>query len=209
MHLLFDFDGTLVNSFDYVIAKALILAKNYGIKPINQDEIQKLRDMSTRQIIQYLNIPTYRLPTLVTQMRSQIRQDILRLHPVEGIHEMLNELYQTTNTMGIVTSNSVDNVAQWLKMYGMIDYFSFIHAEHNFFSKRKLIKKTMRQHEMDPKKTVYIGDETRDIDAAKKSGIRSIGVTWGYNSEKALRNHEPTYIAKSPNEICRYFAAVE
>jgi phosphoglycolate phosphatase len=48
---------------------------------------------------------------------------------------------------------------------------------------------------------IYIGDETRDIIAAQKAGIRSVAVTWGYNSHKALKAHHPDHLIHSPQAL--------
>lgn len=58
---------------------------------------------------------------------------------------------------------------------------------------------------MNKQHTFYIGDETRDIDAAKQNGIHSIGVTWGFNSEKILAQHQPDYIARKPEDLLAIF----
>ena len=80
-------------------------------------------------------------------------------------------------------------------------FFNFIHDESNHFSKRYLLKKTLKKYKIDKSKVFYIGDETRDIEAAKRNNIQSIAVTWGYNSEKVLLKHLPTYLAKQPEYL--------
>ena len=59
----------------------------------------------------------------------------------------------------------------------------------------------MGSYKIDKSKAYYIGDETRDIEAAKKNHIKSIAVTWGYNSETALEKYDPSYIAKTPKDL--------
>jgi len=41
-----------------------------------------------------------------------------------------------------------------------------------------------------------VGDETRDIEAAKAAGFQSVAVTWGYNSKKVLENARPDFIVE-------------
>lgn len=54
---------------------------------------------------------------------------------------------------------------------------------------------------MEPETAWYVGDEVRDVEAARGAGMRSIAVSWGFNSEMALRAAHPDYIAASPNEL--------
>lgn len=201
MYLLFDFDGTLVDSFDCVMRKAMLLAEAYHFKFFSQDEIQLLRDFSSKELIKTLKIPIYRLPQLIHHMRKHLRHEMPNLAPTPDIYPVIQQLKDAGFSMGILTSNSIENVSIWLESHQMNHFFSFIHNESNFFSKRYLIKKTLKTYHIDKSRTFYIGDETRDIEAAQKNHIQSIAVTWGYNSEKALSKYEPTFIARHPEEL--------
>ena len=64
-----------------------------------------------------------------------------------------------------------------------------------------LLKRIIKKYKIDKSQTYYIGDETRDIDAAKKNGVKSIAVTWGYNSEQVLLKYKPSFIAQKPEDI--------
>ncbi len=200
MHLIFDFDGTLVNSFSCVMEKALLLADEFSLKKIHLDDIEDLRDLSSIEIIKHLNIPHYKVPKLITQMRKHLHHKIATLTPVPGIKDTLEQLHRAKFTLGILTSNSVENVNLWLETNNLHHIFSFVHAS-NYFSKKKLIKKTLTHYKIDPANAMYIGDETRDIDAAKTNNIISVAVTWGYNSEKALLKYQPSFIVKDPKDL--------
>ena len=63
----------------------------------------------------------------------------------------------------------------------------------------------MKDKDLKLSEMIYIGDETRDIQAAKKAGIRSAAVTWGYNSRKALEAQSPDYLIHSPQELFHLF----
>jgi phosphoglycolate phosphatase-like HAD superfamily hydrolase len=62
---------------------------------------------------------------------------------------------------------------------------------HRILKKRKVAKDEV----------IYIGDESRDVEAARESGIKVISVTWGYNSREALSAHRPDFIAETPDEL--------
>lgn len=204
MYLLFDFDGTLVNSFNCVMKKAMLLADEFSFRKIQEQQIESLRDLSSTEVIKFLNVPIYKIPILISKMRKHLHHEMPTLMPVTGIQTVLEKLYNEKFTIGILTSNSVENVETWLDINNMRHLFSFIHAESTYFSKKYLIKKTLAKYQIDKSKAVYIGDETRDIDAAKKNHIISVGVTWGYNSEKIILKYTPSFVAKSPADILTY-----
>ena len=134
-------------------------------------------------------------------MRSHLRHEIPTLKPIAGIPSLLEQLYDENNTLGIVTSNSLDNVEKWLEINQLRHVFDFIHTESRYFSKKRALKKILTKYHFEKSQTAYIGDETRDIDAAKKNNITSVAVTWGYNSEQALLKYQPVFVAKTPKDI--------
>lgn len=204
MYLLFDFDGTLVKSFDCVIKKAMLLADEYSFRRIHPHEIDGLRDMSSIEIIKLFNIPMYKIPMLISQMKKHLHREMSTLMPVSGIQQILEQLNNAQFTLGILTSNSVENVKKWLDINQMSHLFSFIHSESTYFSKKYLIKKILKKYKIDQSQAIYIGDETRDIDAAKYNNISSVAVTWGYNSEKAILAYQPSYVARIPEDILTF-----
>lgn len=103
--------------------------------------------------------------------------------------------------MGIVSSNSEDNILQNLKRYGVEDLFDFIFSESSIFGKHTVLKKMCANYKINPSEVVYIGDEDRDIIAAQKVKIKNIAVTWGFNSDKKLKEVHPDHLVNSPKEI--------
>ncbi len=203
MYLIFDFDGTLVDSFNCVVKKAILLSKEFNLGKIEEHEIEQLRDLSSKNIIKFLKIPIFKIPKLILKMREHLHREIPKLAPVPQIQNVLKKLFEANFSLGILTSNSVENVLTWLKLHNLYDYFNFIHAESHFYSKEHLLKKTLQKYKIDKSKVFFICDETRDIDAAKMNNVKSVAVTWGYNSEKILLQHEPSFVAKRPEDILR------
>lgn len=201
MHLLFDFDGTLVDSFRCVMEKTILLADQFRLRKIKEEEIHSLRDLSSKEIIKFLNVPLYKIPQLIFAMRNHLREEMHKLHPAPDIFPLLEKLHQSGFSLGILTSNSAENVTTWLEKQGMRAFFNYIHCESSYFSKRNLMKKVIHKYDIDKSKAFYICDETRDIRAAKDCGLNAVAVTWGYNSEKALLEYKPQHIARTPQDI--------
>lgn len=203
MYLIFDFDGTLVNSFNCVMEKTMLLADAFNFRKPDRSEIESLRDLSSREIIKSLNIPFYKIPRLIAAFRKELQAEIPRLPPVTHIQGVLEKLFESGHVLGILTSNSVDNASNWLELHQLRHYFNFIHHESRYFSKKYLLKKTLQKYKIDKTGTFYIGDETRDLDAAAQNEVQAIAVTWGYNSEKILRQHRPSFVAEKPEDLLK------
>ncbi|PWY56718.1 haloacid dehalogenase [Legionella qingyii] len=200
-NLIFDFDGTLADSFPIAIEQLTLLANELNLRKIEPSELEILRNLTSKELIHYLKIPFYKLPYLMHRAREQMKKEIPILSTFIDLPEVLNELKRLDCAMGIVTSNSLANVSAWLEQHQMQNIFNFIHAESSYFGKGYLLKKAIKSYSMKLDDTFYIGDETRDIEAAKKCHIHSIAVTWGFNSESLLTRYNPTHIARNPQNI--------
>ncbi len=199
MYLIFDFDGTLVDSFRMVIEKFNLLANDFNFRKIPLEEIDELRHLNSRDLIKYLKIPIYKIPSVLHRARKYLQEEMHKLTPFIGIPKTLHDLSVAGFSLGIVTSNSEENVIAWLNYHKMKQYFNFIHIESSYFGKKRILKKVMKINRIE--KAFYIGDETRDIEAAKQCSMSSIAVTWGFNSEKILSQYHPHYIARVPEDI--------
>jgi phosphoglycolate phosphatase len=135
------------------------------------------------------------------QVKKYLRNEVKHLEPSVDIFSTLQALREGDNTLSILTSNSLENVELWLKKQKMRHFFAYIKAESAFFSKKKSLRQFIKLLKLNPAETFYIGDETRDIEAAKGNQLISIAVSWGFNSEKALIKAKPDYIIHRPQEL--------
>jgi phosphoglycolate phosphatase len=201
MYLIFDFDGTIVNSFCNVIDKFNLLADEFHFRKVQPTEIEGLRNLNSRALIKFLKIPLYKLPKVIKKARKFMHADIQLLDSFANLPAVLRQLKLAGISLGILTSNSQQNVSKWLAHHELLNLFDFIHVESNFFGKKRSLKKIMRQYAIDRTSAYYVGDETRDIDAAKQCGINAIAVTWGFNSEMVLLQHAPHHLVREPAEL--------
>jgi phosphoglycolate phosphatase len=206
MDLIFDFDGTLVDSFDIVIEKFNILADEFSFRKICVTESTKLRDLNSRELIKYLKIPIHKLPMVLYKARKYMNNEMPNLAPFLNLPQTLQKIYNANFSLGILTSNSEENVATWLDMNKIGHFFNFIHTESNYLGKGKIIKNILKKYGINKSSAFYIGDETRDIEAAKQNDIHSVAVTWGFNSEKVLIQYQPGYVARKPEDLLSIFS---
>lgn len=200
-YLIFDFDGTLVDSFRAVIEKFNLLADEFKFRKINSNEINDLKDLTSKELIKYLGIPIYKIPRVLRCARKHMYSEMQTLSPFINLPEVLQKLHDMKISLGILTSNSSENVKSWLEHHKMEHLFSFIHAESGYFGKKRILRRMLKAYKIDKSKTFYIGDETRDIEAAKECDVFSVAVTWGFNSEKILKQHRPHFIIRKPEDI--------
>lgn len=200
--VLFDFDGTLADSFNGFLDITQKMIDKYKLKKISEFEIENLRDEDAKTIIKKLKVPFYKIPFIAKDMKRMQSEQISNLKLFVGINEVLKKLKNKGYKLGILTSNGKENVEKFLKQ-NQIDLFDYIYCDSDLFGKDKLIKKFLKKEKLDKNEVVYVGDEIRDIQACKKVGIKIISVSWGFNSKKGLGKNHPNFLINKPEEILK------
>lgn len=198
--LVFDFDGTIADTFQHIFNISNQLAVEFNFKTVAPHEIEKMKDKSFQEVIKHLNVPILHIPTLLYRAKKELNKDITSVQPIQGLQEVLGELKELGYRMGILTSNSARNVRTFLETHHL-DYFDFISTSSKLTGKNKHLHRLIKKEKIQANQLVYIGDETRDIEAAQTAGVKMAAVTWGYNSEKALQSFNPDIILRKPTEM--------
>jgi len=198
--ILFDFDGTIVDSFDAVVAVFKKISTTYNLHPVSTKEIQIFRNEGMKSAVKQMHIPLIMLPFILLLVKKELEKTILNCKPVTNIVSTLNRLV-INYRLGIVTSNSEVNVVNFLSQQKIEKLFDFIYSGSSLFGKAKVLKKVINTHEINPKRIVYVGDEVRDIDAAHTIKIPVIAVSWGFNSKEVLSSKQPDYIIDHPSKL--------
>lgn len=192
-YIVFDFDGTLADTFDVIKTIAM---QEYGEYDI---DIDLFKSEGAKGMLKKLDIPRWKIPGMILNVTSKLRSSKeIKLFP--GIVDMLNVMKKDYK-IGIVSSNSQEIINATLREYEMDDLFEFVYSESSLFGKHLVLKKMCSKYKIDPLDVIYVGDEDRDIVAAKKANIKTIAVTWGFNSKEKLSRENPDYLVDSPMEI--------
>ena len=191
--IVFDFDGTIADTMSVVIKIANKFADHYGYRKIPLGDIPKLREKKPSEVLKHLGISIFKLPIVVRKIRFEMNKEVAHLKTAVEIKDALMNLRKKGCVLGILTTNSRENVTEFLKNNDL-QVFDFVYAGRAMYGKSRLLKKMMKENTIPHDDPIYVGDEIRDVEAAKKAGIRVIGVTWGYNTKNALQKSNPDYI---------------
>lgn len=199
--IIFDFDGTISNTLESIINIMNDISNEFGFKKIQKDDVEHLRGKKPREILKYLGISLFKLPFVIKRARKEINSHIATLSPSVDLLPVLNNLKENGCKFGIVTTNSHDNVMKFLYANNLSDSFDFVYSARKIFGKDKTISKIIKENNMERSDVYFVCDEVRDIHAGKKAKVKTIAVSWGYNTPKALLKENPDYIVYSPLEI--------
>jgi len=196
--IIFDLDGCIADTEPVVRKIILEFAPKYMKNQIDIEKVFKNEGMLP--LIQKSGISYWRIPFLVRRLRKEIGKHFSNVKPFPGMIELIEELSEE-HTLGIATSNSKRNVKSFLRRYKITRKFKFIQTNISIFTKSWWLQILIKRHRFRKRNAIMIGDEVRDIEAAKKVKIKSIAVTWGMNLKELLKKSNPTYMAETPKEI--------
>jgi phosphoglycolate phosphatase len=199
-YIVFDFDGTIVDSMDIAINVYNKLAEKHEYKQIVQEDKEYLRGLTVKEKCAYLEFPTYKIPFLAPSFYRLYKESMKDLVMFDGIKELLNELVEKGYQLAVISSNSEEVIREFLQKY-QIDFMDDIVCSSNILGKDKVIKKFLKKRKLKSTEMIYIGDEVRDVVAAKKCDVPVIWVEWGFDLREKVAKEEPNYIVTKPEEI--------
>lgn len=177
-YLIFDFDGTVVDSASLYIRLANNIADELSLPKLCMEELRSFTGMPIKNRCKILGIPLYRLPTMNIRMQEEIKNHIHELKWIDGMENEIKKLKEAGFKLVIISSNSITNIERFFKENNL-DVFDEIYSSKGLFDKHRSINKLIKKLGIKKDEAVYIGDEYRDIRACKKSKVKIISVTWG------------------------------
>lgn len=197
--IIFDFDGTIADTFKLAINIFEGMTKRP--ESFSDADIERLRGLSGLHVLHDLHIHPWRVPFMLVKGRKLMRRSLSTIKLFDGIKPLVEELYKKGVPLYITSSNSTSNIMEFLREQGMDHCFIRIYGDVGLFGKARVLRKVIASNNLDQAHVTYVGDETRDVEAAKRVGIRSVAVTWGFNSAGLLKAHDPGALANTSGEL--------
>lgn len=201
--VIFDSDGTLVDSFPWFRDVINDVADRFRFPRLDSAKIEMLRSVGSREILQELGVPRWKLPLIVRHMRRLKAREADRTKVFPGVPAMLRRLKQGGVILAVVSSDTEDNVRQTLGPLnaGLVDAYA---CGAPVFGKPRRMQRVLRRSGFRPADAIAIGDELRDIVAARSVGIDFGAVSWGYALPAALAAQGPSIVFGAMEEIAAH-----
>lgn len=201
--IIFDFDGTIADTFstNIDILKKLAVELGYG-DLLKKYDIEDIKNRNFREFLKELKISKIKLFFIIKRFKEEFDKEIDSIKPVKNIKAPLLKLIKNGYRVGILTSNSEDNVTKFLRN-NKLELFDFVYSGSSIFGKSKIMGDLLKGQDLKSEEVIYVADETRDIEAAKKAKVKIIAVTWGFNSKKILKNQNPDFLVDRPEGLLR------
>lgn len=198
--VIFDFDGTLADSFGWFVDNVNTVADRYGFKKLIPTELEEVRHLSARQLLERVELPLWKLPLVTRSMRRQMAEHIHEIKLFAGANQLLRELAAAGVLIAIVTSNSKANVIQVLGPDN-VSHIRYFGCGASIFGKQRKIRQVLRISGVSADQVLCVGDEIRDAEVAEAMGLTFAGVGWGFTHPDQLQRFSDLPILKQPGDL--------
>lgn len=204
-HVVFDFDGTIANTTPLIPEIINEVLTQFNKPILSQDDLSRFMNMHWKDAVKEYGIKWRHLPKYALSAQKIMQNkldDVALFDNMKELIEHLSEKY-TTN---IISLNSKENIEYVIDKHN-INSIENVFSTRGKITKKKILKKYMKQFNIKKHEMLYIGDELGDIEACKKHDIKVVAVTWGIDNRETLSSANPDYIADSPSDIAGIVAA--
>lgn len=201
---IFDFDGTIADSFPFFVAVHDKLAARHGFAKLDYARLDEYRTLEPRAIMRRQGVATWKLPFIAKDFMAMMSAETGGVRLFDGVDEALRLLSAHGVRLAIVTSNSLENVRQAVGDE-RIRQIEHIEARASLFGKRRRLERVLAATGVAPHEAIYVGDQTTDAEAAHAAGIAFGAVHWGYASADLLERLSPAMSFRTVADL-RYIA---
>ncbi len=182
--VIFDFDGTLADSFPWVLQAMDDVADRFKFRRMREGELEELRACDAREVMRRLGIPRWKLPMIARYVRNRFAADVEQIGLFPGTGEMIDALAAAGLQLAVVSANGESTIRKVLGSHAR--HISHISGGVSLFGKRGKLLRMSRLSGIGPAEAIVIGDEIRDLNAAKAARMAFGAVSWGMNRPEAL-----------------------
>ena len=198
--VLFDWDGTLIDSYRADASAYLAMFKEMGI-PWGIAELERHYSPNWYQVYRAAKLPH----RLWKQADRVWRRHYAKHRPkLMSATRAVLETIRTKHLLGLVTSGDRDRVARQLREFRLTRLFSARVCSGDTRRKKphpEPLRLALRQMELRAACCVYVGDAPQDVEMARRAGVRAIGVLGPFPTEKRLRAARPEFLIGSLEEL--------
>ena len=201
--LLFDFDGTLLDTNELIIQTFLSVLGEHFPGEYGREDVLHFIGPSLEQTFMEI------APGRVNELSDQYRRLNRTLHDelvseYDGVAETLRTLKSRGLKMAIVSTKREETILHGLKLMGVHDVFDVLVALDHVQNPKphpEPLELALRLLEADQQEALMIGDNSHDIEGGKNAGVRTAGVAWTAKGEEFLASFEPDFMLQHISDL--------
>lgn len=205
--VIFDLDGTLLNTLGDLRAATNHALKVRGLPPHSMEEIRQFIGNGIRLLICRAmpeGTPEAEIDAALDDFKAYYAAHIHdRTVPYDGIPQLLTALRKRGIQVAVL-SNKIDSASQQLIEYFFPGKTDVVFGEHVGVPRKPdptSCRMVMQQLGVQPEQVLYVGDSGTDMQTAKNAGLYAVGVTWGFRSKEVLLKYGANVLVHRPEQI--------
>lgn len=195
--MIFDLDGTLVDSAQDIAHALNCTLKDLNMPPKSLDEVRDIVGDGVRIL---LGRATGITDVAYVEKAAKIFQSHYRKHCIDntvlypGVRELLG--FYSSKKLAVISNKPLEMIHLTLKHCSIEDHFEMVLGPESTSNKKphpEPILKTLKEFRVSPKMTLMVGDGTTDMEAGKSAGVYTCAVTYGYRRKEELEKYNPDF----------------
>ncbi|NWG31638.1 MAG: HAD-IA family hydrolase [Rhodocyclaceae bacterium] len=206
--IVFDWDGTLMDSAAMIVASVQAAARDLGLDPPSEERARHIIGLGLGEALRHAlpDLPEAHYPELVARYRHHYLSRDHELTLFAGAEELVRELAGRGYRLGVATGKSRIGLDRALAHTGLDSYFHATRCADECHSKPhpQMLLELMETFGIAPAQTLMIGDTTHDLLMAQNAGVPAVAVGYGAHPRDALEAVSPLYCAASVADLATW-----
>jgi phosphoglycolate phosphatase len=209
--LVFDWDGTLVDSAQHIVDSLLAACADIGAAVPPAGRARYIIGLGLKDALEYLlpDLPPSEYARLAERYRHHYLAGDALVVPFTGVPQGIAALHEAGFLLGVATGKSRRGLDRALQDTGLASWFHVSRCADEGFPKPhpEMLQVLMEQLNVAPERTLMIGDTTHDLEMARNAGVPALAVTYGAHAQTELARLEPVICARSFAEVIGWLKA--
>lgn len=205
--VLFDLDGTLLNTIDDLWQSTNYALRRHGYPERSREEVLSFVGNGVAKLIERATPSACSQEqvehTLYTFKTHYLRHSMDRTRPYDGIIPLLTALRRQQWRIGVVSNKLHEAVEQLCAHYfpHLIDVCAGMSVQHRAKPAPDMVLAALQQLSVDSSSAVYVGDSDVDIATARAAGLPCVSVSWGFRARAFLLNKGAEVVVDTPEQL--------
>ena len=205
---IFDLDGTLLDTAEDLCDSVNVAMELNSLPTFSVDDIKRMVGNGIKNLITQ-SLPNDSDDQRIEHVLQQFKTDyasryMTKSHPYKGILATLNQLQVKHIKLSVVSNKMNDYTQTMIKHYFPQVNFVYVTGELEGVDRKPdptLTLQAINAMDLAKEHILYVGDTRVDMQTAHNAGLKSVGVTWGFRSQKELEDHHADFIIHIPKEL--------
>lgn len=209
--IVFDWDGTLMDSAGMIVACVQAAARDLGLVPPTDDRARHIIGLGLRDALRHAlpDLPEERYGELAERYRHHYLSQDDQLRLFEGAADLVDTLARKGHLLAVATGKSRRGLERAMAGSGLESYFLATRCADECRSKPhpQMLEELMAELGATPDATLMIGDTTHDVLMAHNAGVAAVAVGYGAHPVPDLAAASPAHLARSVEDLAEWLLA--